>query len=108
MVGPGGTMVQPTQVNSAIQRPGGQGPGGMALEGRYGVSAGNSPAFPLQGQVSLVRMAQGGPVDNRQRGIGSIPVRRLQSGGGASWMDDAAFQDVVMRNDQQANRASRS
>jgi hypothetical protein len=46
---------------------GGGASGGMALEGRYGVSSGNSAPFPLQGQVNLVKMAQGGSVNNPTR-----------------------------------------
>lgn len=33
---------------------------GMALEGKYGLSAGNSSPFPIRGDLSVVKMAQGG------------------------------------------------
>ena len=39
---------------------GGGGGQGMALEGKYGLSAGNSSPFPIRGDLSVVKMAQGG------------------------------------------------
>lgn len=43
---------------------GGSGGQGMALEGKYGLSAGNSSPFPIRGDLSVVKMAQGGEARN--------------------------------------------
>lgn len=85
-----GTASQTPMTGSAFGQAGGAFPstpgnygggasGGMALEGRYGIASGNSTPFPIQGNVSVVKLAQGGDVSKARQ-----MLQRFADGGDVS------------------------